>query len=98
MKYVDRYEVEFKLCGLWASTGAIWPKYDWKIVRPWYFLWLVKVPVAADYLSRPTTPCKPPSMRRPSSPVPAIPTPARIWEVKRRGTKYVSAELVWEIS
>ncbi len=99
MKYVDRYEVEFKLCGLWASTGAIWPKYDWKIVRPWYFLWLVKVPVAADYLSPADDALQTATNAATEfSRASAIPTPARIWEVKRRGTKYVSAELVWEIS
>ncbi len=47
-RYVERYEIEFKLCGLWAYAGTVYPRYKWKIARPWYFLGLVKVPVLVD--------------------------------------------------
>src|SRR5271157_4467676 len=97
MRYVACYEVEFKLCGLWARTGTVWPRYEWKIVRPWYFLWLVKMPRLVDALS-PADDALQDAINAATcfSRASADPTPARIWEIKRRGTKYVSAKIVWE--
>ena len=99
MKYVACYEVEFKLCGLWAMAGAVWPKYEWKIVRPWYFLWLVKVPRLVDALSPADDALQTAINAATQFSRATVPnTPARIWEIKRRGTRYVSPHnLVWEI-
>jgi hypothetical protein len=44
MKYIDSYEIEFKVNGHWVSVGNVYPRYQWKIVRPWYFLGLVRRP------------------------------------------------------
>lgn len=45
MRYVDSFEIEFKSPeGQWESVGHVYPHYVWRIVRPWYFLGLVRRP------------------------------------------------------
>ncbi len=96
-RYVERYEIEFKLCGLWAYAGTVYPRYQWKITHPWYFLGLVKVPVLVDPLSDAL-------VARLDAVIAAgnyaysvtPPTPARIWQVERKGLKIVKAHMTWE--
>ena len=43
--YVDSFEIEFKSPeGDWFYAGRVYPHYIWRIVRPWYFLGLVRRP------------------------------------------------------
>ena len=45
MRYTDSYEIEFKTPGgEWESVGHVYPHYVWTIVRPWYFLGLIRRP------------------------------------------------------
>ena len=41
--YIDRFEIEAKRPNeAWKHVGTTYPKYEWKIRRPWHYLWLVR--------------------------------------------------------
>jgi hypothetical protein len=43
--YIDHYEIEYRRQGDdWEHVGDVYPMYQWRIVRPWHFLWLVRRP------------------------------------------------------
>jgi hypothetical protein len=45
MRYIDSYEIEFKTAdGPWERVGHVYPRYRWRVVRPWLFLGLVRRP------------------------------------------------------
>ena len=47
-EYIDHFEIESKLPrergkpGGWKHVANVYPKYKWRIWRPWYFLGLVE--------------------------------------------------------
>jgi len=41
MEYIDHFEIESRRPGeRWEHVGNCYPEYQWRIWRPWYFLWL----------------------------------------------------------
>ncbi len=43
MEYINHFEIESKRPGgRWEHVGNCYPKYQWRIWRPWYLLWLRK--------------------------------------------------------
>jgi hypothetical protein len=45
MTCIDHFEIEAKRPGgAWEHVGNVYPKYVWRVRRPWYFLWLVRRP------------------------------------------------------
>jgi hypothetical protein len=42
VKYIDHYEIDYKYHGgKWEPVGSVYPHYQWRIIRPWFFLWLI---------------------------------------------------------
>ncbi len=99
MNYVNHYEIEVKINNQWTYLTAVWPKYEWRIVRPWYYLGLVTVPRIVD-------PVNPPLVARLEAIVAAGEfaytvkphTPARVWQVVRGGWRgrCLKKHLTWE--
>jgi hypothetical protein len=49
MRYVDHYEIEERHShGEWVHVGNLYPRYEWRITRPWYLLGLVRRPVIVN--------------------------------------------------
>ena len=96
MRCVNHYEIEVKIDRRWTFLGNIFPRYEWKIVRPWYFLGLIRCPRIVD-------PINPPLIARLDAIVAAGEfaytvkphTPARVWLVERCGRR-LRKYLAWE--
>lgn len=42
MKYIDHYEIEYRRHGgEWELVGNVYPGYQWRSTRPWFFLGLI---------------------------------------------------------
>jgi len=86
MTYVDHYEIEVKIGGRWTFIASKYPDYKWTFTRPWYRLWLCKMPTIAE-------PVCPALCARLESVVAAGEfaytvrphTPARVWQINRCG-------------
>ena len=97
MRYIDRFEIEVKIGRIWTFIGNVYPKYQWKIVRPWYFMWLVKVPVIVDYVNDALIGRLDAIVAAGEFAYTVRPhTPARVWQIERRGRRYVKKFVTWE--
>ena len=96
MRYVNHYEIEVTIDRRWTFIGNLFPKYEWKIVRPWYFLGLVPRPRLVDPIN-PALIARLDAIAAAGEFAYAVKphTPARIWRVERRG-RWLVKSLTWE--
>ena len=49
MKYIDHYEIQYRRHGGdWEHVGNVYPHYEWRIARPWFFLGLISRPTIVN--------------------------------------------------
>jgi len=45
VKYIDHYEIQYRRHGGgWECVANVYPRYEWRTVRPWFFFGLISWP------------------------------------------------------